>query len=71
MAFIEFKLIVCYFFFICKSLWIKVSAKKKKKQTHTCLVSSYKQSGTALQLMAVYSEDLPGNGRFSSSTSLR
>lgn len=36
-------------------------------QTHTCLVSSYKQSGPSLQLMAVYSEDLPGNGRFSGS----
>lgn len=33
-------------------------------QTHTCLVSSYKQSGPALQLTAVYYEDLPGNGSF-------
>lgn len=39
----------------------------KKIQTHTCLVSSYKQSGPGLQLTAVYSEDLPGNGRFSGS----
>lgn len=31
------------------------------------MFSRYKQSGPALQLMAVYSEDLPGNGRFAGS----
>lgn len=36
-------------------------------QTRTCLLSSYKQSGPGLPLTAVYSEDLPGNGRFSGS----